>query len=102
MPIFDNPELSPREHILMENERDENRLLREHAETIKRLEIELQREKDQAEIELRRLEAKWSSWLSLPKTVIKLPVYVLLGFGYIVLCIRKQKPTEAFWRFLNK
>lgn len=99
--IYENESLSPREHILMENERDENRLVREHAEGMKRLEIQLQRDKNEAEIELRELEAKWSSWLSIPKTIIKLPVYVLLGIGYIVLCIRKQKPTEAFWKLLK-
>jgi len=69
---------------------------------MKRLEIELQREKNQAEIELRKLEAKWSSWLALPKMIIKLPVYILLGFGYTIQSVRKQTPTKEFWRFINK
>lgn len=102
MPIYENESLSPREHILLENERDENRLVREHAEGMKRLEIQLQKEKNEAEIELRKLEAKWASWLSIPKTIIKLPVYALLGIGYIVLCVRNKKPTERFWAFLER
>jgi len=102
MAVFESNELSAREYVLLENERDENRLIREHAEGLKRLEIELQREKNQAEIELRKLEAKWASWLSLPKLVIKLPVYLLLGIGYIIQSIRNQNPTDNFWDFINK
>jgi hypothetical protein len=101
LPIVDSPELSPREHILLENERDEARLVREHQVTLKRLELEIVREKSQAQIELRRLEAKWSSWLALPKTFIKLPVYLLFGLGYIVHAAKKQEPSKSFWRFLQ-
>jgi hypothetical protein len=101
MPIIDNPELSPREHILLENERDEARLVREHQVTLKRLELEIVREKNQAAIELRMLEAKWSSWLSLPKIILKLPVYVLFGVGYIIHAVRNHEPSKSFWSFIK-
>jgi len=37
MAVFESNELSAREYVLLENERDENRLIREHAEGLKRL-----------------------------------------------------------------
>jgi len=101
MSIVENTELSPREHILLEHETEETRLSREHAIKVKELELELAREKYKAEIELKKLEAKWSSWLRLPSMVIKLPVYILLGVGYIVSCSRKYESSRNFWNYLK-
>lgn len=53
------------------------------------------------EIELARLEAKWSAWLKLPLVIITLPVRVLFAFGYLVHAVRKTEPSEAFWRFMR-
>lgn len=101
MPVFENQELSPREYVLMENERDEARLLREHAAHMKELELAVIREKNQAEVAIRILEAKWSSWMKIPITIIKLPLYAILAIGYIMLCITKQKAPMEFWKLIK-
>lgn len=101
MAIFENQELSPREYVLLENERDEARLVREHAAHLKQLEITLSRERNEAEIELKTLEAKWSSWLRIPIIIIKLPLYLLLGIGYIVCSMRGEEPPKKFWDLIK-
>lgn len=102
MPVYENTELTPREYQLMENDKEERRETFAHAETLKRLELALEQEKNKAELELRLAEAKWSAWLALPRYLLKLPILVLFGFGYIVHAIRKSKPTAEFWEFIKK
>lgn len=101
MAVYDNPELSPREYVLLENQKEEGRLTREYAIKIKELEIELEREKNLGQLKLAELESKWATWLRIPITIIKLPVYVIMAFGFIVLSIRKKNPTEEFWKFIK-
>lgn len=76
--------------MIMEAEKDENRLSREHAVTIKRLELEVL-----------KLETKWNSWLKIPITIIKLPIYIILSFGFIAAVLRKQEPSKDFWAYLK-
>lgn len=101
MPIQDNNELTPREFVLMENERDENRLIREHAVRMKELELEITREDNKAQVDLKKLEAKWSSWLKIPMTIIKLPLFVLLGMAYIFSMFTRKEQPRAFWDLLR-
>lgn len=88
--IVENHELSPREHVLMEAEREENRLNREHAVTMKRLDLEVD-----------KIEARWSILLKIPLLIVKLPVYMLFGIGYICSVLTHQEPSENFWKFLR-
>lgn len=90
MSIVENEQLTPKEHMLLEAERDEARLAREHAVTMKRLDIELA-----------KLEAKWNSWLKIPMTIIRLPISFVLAIGYIAAVIRKQEPSERFWAYFK-
>lgn len=101
MPIVDNPEMTPREHMQMEWTKEENERSREHAIVIKKLELELTREKNAAEIKLKELEAKWSSWLRLPSLIIKLPLLVLLGLGYVIDSIKGNDPSSNFWKHIR-
>ena len=91
MSFIETNELTPREYTLMENEKEENRLNREHAVTIKRLDIQVS-----------MLEAKWASWFALPKYIIKLPVLILFGIAYIASVIMKVTLPKEFWNFINK
>ena len=54
------------------------------------------------DMEIARLEAKWTNVLRLPVAIITLPVRVVLAFGYLVTAAKKEKPDESFWKFLNK
>lgn len=99
--VDENIQLSPRESMLMEHDTEERRLGREHAVRIKELELELARENHRANIELKKLEAKWSSWLKIPVLIIKLPVLILLSFGYWLDSIRGSEPSKDFWKLFN-
>lgn len=94
--------LTPRESVLMDNERDEARLMREHALRMKEMELELHREEHTAELLQKQLEAKWASWLKIPIIIVKMPVYLLLGLSYIVTAIRGGTAPTKFWEFISK
>lgn len=53
------------------------------------------------ELEVKKLEAKWTSWLKLPITIIKLPLLVLLGIAYIVSMFTKYEVPDEFWDMLR-
>lgn len=91
MAVYENNEFTPKEFLIFEAEKEEARLSREHAVTIKQLELAYLRE-----------ESKINSWLRLPSQIIKLPVYIILSFGFLALSITKQKPDESFWAFINR
>ena len=55
----------------------------------------------QMDVELARLDAKWSSWLKLPLRLIMLPVYLLFGVGYCIHAITKKEPPENFWKLMR-
>lgn len=101
MSITENDQLTAREYTIMEAERDEARLAREHAVTIKQLELAIKREDNQAKVELKKLEAKWSSLLRIPSLIIKLPILFILSFGYIASVLSNQEPSKSFWNYLS-
>jgi hypothetical protein len=101
MAIQEETMLTPRESIILEHDTEEQRLAREHAVRMKQLELELAREKHAADIELKKLEAKWSSWLRIPITIVKLPIYLILSFGYLLDSIRGNEPSRDYWKLLN-
>ena len=83
-------QLTPREAQEQQYQKEMLELQMIHARTMK--------EKD---IELAKLEARFSSWLRLPVLVLKLPVLLLLGVGYIVDRIKSQEPGDDFWNMLK-
>lgn len=99
--IVENAQLSPREQVLMEAEKEENRLSREHAIQLKQLELQLAREENASQIELKKLEAKWASWLKLPSLIIRIPLFILLGVAYIFAVCFKYQPQKRFWDLLS-
>lgn len=88
--IVTNEQMTPREHLEHEWYAEEARLTREYGLNMKRLELEEM-----------KLEAKWNTWLKIPITIIKLPVYTILALGIIVAYVRKHEPSENFWKLLN-
>lgn len=53
------------------------------------------------ELDLARLEGKWASWLKIPATIVKLPVYIILAVAYCIAVARKTEVSEDFWRLLK-
>lgn len=82
--------LTPRETMIHDWEVDERNAHMAHEKEIRQLEIEVM-----------KIEAKWSSWFKIPLTILKLPVYILFGVAYIVAVARKHEPSENFWKFLK-
>ncbi len=89
--LYENEELTPKEQSIYQHERQMYELQADHQKEIKRMDIELA-----------KLEAKWSSWLSIPKTIITLPVLFLFGIAYCITVATKQEPSQNFWDFLKR
>lgn len=84
-------EVSPREYASWQHDKEMLELQIQHDQRIKELDLEV-----------RKLEAQFSSWLKLPILIIKLPVYVILACSYFVQSFKKEpKSTEALWDFLR-
>ena len=94
--------LSPKEWAIMESDKESQIRAFEHDIEKAKLQIQLQMTINEADIELKKLEAKWASWVALPKYIIKLPVMVVFGLAYIAHAIRGTKPSPQFWEFLRK
>lgn len=88
--IQSRDELTPREREQMQYDKDVIELQAEHTRAIKAMELETA-----------KLEAKWSSWLRIPITFIKLPVFILFGVAYCIAVARKHEPSDNFWQFLK-
>lgn len=82
--------LTPREAEQMSYEREGEKLQIEYGLALRDKEIELQ-----------KLQAKWSAWLRLPSLILKLPLLIILGLAYIVHAIRAIEPSEDFWNLLK-
>lgn len=93
--IETSTQLTPRESILMEYEKEENRLSREFALAMK-----------EREIELTKFEAKWASWLRIPMTLVKLPLVfpwvIIVGIAYVI-SVYRNKPIDIsmMWEHLR-
>jgi hypothetical protein len=83
-------QLTPREAILMQNERESEERQIAFGIRMKELDIEAQ-----------KVESKWSALLRLPMAVIKLPMLVFLGISLVVCYIKGKEPSEHFWNILR-
>lgn len=88
--IEQRSEMTAREREEYEQSKEMFEKQSEHAVRIKELELEAV-----------RLESKATVWFRIPVLIIKLPVFLILGLGYIVHAIRKTEPSERFWNFLK-
>lgn len=112
-------ELSEADREQHANEIEAFKLQAEHTQKVKQMELdgrrlELQtrlesakasRESQErirnAELELARIEARWLSWLRIPMTVVKLPVYIVFSVAYCIAVARRHEPSDKFWQFLK-
>lgn len=90
MLLPNNDQITPREQFTMEYEKEQIATQMAHQKEMRLLELEVM-----------KLEAKWSSWLKLPITIIKLPVLIVMAIGYCIAIARKHEPSDNFWRFLS-
>lgn len=81
-------ELSPREWAEYNNSKEMWELQAAHSKEMKLLDIEVQ-----------KLEAKWSSWMKIPITIITLPVRILFVIPLSIYAATKQEVPEQLWKF---
>lgn len=62
-----------------------------HAKEIKRMELEIT-----------RLETKWTVLLRIPLSLILLPVKMIVGLAYLFGRPWRTEPDIEFWEFMNK
>lgn len=99
--MIDNGEVTPREHLTHQWEVENFEKQAAHAIHIKELELAIKREDNQARIELKKLEAKWGSWLRLPSLIVRIPLFILLGMAYCIATAKKYEPPKKFWQLLE-
>ena len=85
-----NEELTAREYEEYNQQKEMWTLQSAHAKEMKLLDIEIQ-----------KLEVKWSSWVKLPLTVIKLPVMVLCIIPLSIYAAKKVDVPEQLWKLLK-
>ena len=90
MAINTRDTLSPREYEEFNQRKEYFELQAEHELKVKNLELEVM-----------KLEAKWSSWMKLPVMVLMLPVRILFGIAFICsVFVKKELPAE-YWRVIK-
>ena len=53
------------------------------------------------ELEVAKIEAKWTVLLKLPLYIVMLPVRILFGLAYICSMFTKKELPEEFWKFIK-
>jgi len=85
-------ELTPREFANQQHEKDMTELHATHAEKMATINYEAT-----------KLDIRWGSWLKIPILLIKLPVYILIAFCFLIQSFRKEpKYQETLLDFLRR
>ena len=83
-------QLSPREWATYNNEKEMWTLQAEHQAHMKDKDIEVQ-----------KLEARWSAWFKIPLMIIKLPVLILFVIPMTVYAVTHQEVPEFYKQFFR-
>lgn len=82
---------------LTQRELDEFKQEKEIAE----LQAEYQLKFKTLELEIKKIDTRWSQVFRLPMAIILLPVRILFAFGYLAHAIKGTEPSDKFWEFLT-
>lgn len=74
----------------------------EQEKTIAQLQADYQLKSKQLEIDLQKIQTKWTQVFRLPFAVLMLPVRFVFGLAYIAHAMRGTKPDDKFWDYLTK
>lgn len=55
----------------------------------------------QAELDIARLDAKLNNLYKIPLSIVRLPLYIVLGIAYCIAVARDHEPSADFWRLLR-
>lgn len=73
----------------------------EQEKTVAEMQTELTLKLKEMELEIAKIETRWSVLLKLPLAIVLLPVRLLLAVAYIVAVARKHEPADNFWEFMG-
>jgi hypothetical protein len=82
--------LTPRERAELDWEKESARMQMEYAEKVQALELEV-----------RRLEVKWTQLFRLPLAILTLPIKLIMALAIPISVITKKDLPEAFWSFMK-
>lgn len=82
--------LTPKERAELDWEKEATHLQVAYAEKVKEMDLEV-----------RKLEVKWTQLFRLPMAVIWLPIRLIMAFAIPVSVITKKELPAAFWEFMR-
>lgn len=88
--IAQREELTAREREQMQHDKEMLAIQCEHTQKVKAMELEIA-----------KIEARWSSVLKLPLTVARLPFLLVMGVAYCISVARKYELPENFWKLVK-
>lgn len=83
-------QLTPREREEYEQEKE-----------LAQIQAHFQLEFKDRELVLRKLEARWSSWLRLPMALLWLPIRLVMALAIPISVITKKELPKEFWDFMS-
>lgn len=83
--------MTPREYQEFENEK-----------TLAEMQIDYNLKVKAMELEVAKIEAKWTVLYKIPLMIIKLPVAILFGIAVIFSTVTKVELPQQFWDYLKK
>jgi hypothetical protein len=84
------PNLTPKERAELEWEKESTHLQVDYAQRMKELELEV-----------KKLEVKWTQVFRLPQMVLLLPVKILASLAIPISVITKKDLPDAYWEFMK-
>lgn len=113
-------QITPRETLEWEREDRQIKESYEHEVAVARLNVDAKRQltimqhenalksqqhsekMKELELEIRKLDVQWGSWLRIPVLIVKLPVLILFSVAYIVsVATGHEINSNEFWRFIK-
>lgn len=85
-----SPNLTPRERAELDWEKEAAQMQVAYAEKVKEMDLEV-----------RKLEAKWTQLFRLPMALIWLPIRFIMAFAIPISVITKKELPQAYWDFLR-
>lgn len=92
MPILQETreQLTPRERAELDWEKEATRIQVEYAQKVKEMDLEV-----------RRLEVKWTQLFRLPQMILFLPIKLLMSLAIPISVITKKDLPDSYWEFMK-
>lgn len=82
--------LTPRERAELDWEKESARMQIDYAEKVQAMELEI-----------KKLETKWTQLFRIPEALLRLPIKLILSLAIPISVITKHDLPEKFWEYLK-